>query len=167
MKTFTDNTGRTWTIAINIGEVKRVKDLLAVDLLEAVNGKLVQELIDDPVLLCDLVYCLCKNQADAAGISDEQFGCAMAGDAIDLATTALLEELVDFFPQRRRVVLAKAMSKARALESMGIEAASKYLDSDLPEKAMAEKIDELLKGSQGSGGLSGSLPESSESTPPS
>jgi len=177
MKTFTDNSGRVWSVTINVGAVKRVRDACGINLLDAVGGTLIQQLIDDPVLLADIVYCLVKDQADAAGITDEQFGRCLAGDAIDAATAAVLEELVDFFPLRRRTVLRKALEKARALEAMGIEAAGRYLDSDLPQRAMQERIDELLasrpnapstasSGPNSSGGTSGGSPESSGSTPP-
>ncbi len=100
MKTFTDNAGRTWTIAINVEAIKRVRGLLNVDLLEIVDGKLIERLIRDPVLLCDIVYAVCKPEADAKNVSDENFGRAMAGDAIEHATKALLEELVGFSPAR-------------------------------------------------------------------
>jgi hypothetical protein len=187
MKTFTDNTGRNWSVTINVGAVKRVRDACGVNLLDAVGGTLIQQLIDDPVLLADIVYCLVKDQTDAAGITDDQFGRCLAGDAIDAATAAVLEELVDFFPLRRRTILRKALEKAKALEAMGIEAAGRYLDSDLPQRAMQERIDELLasrpngpsvvslgpsdpstasSGLKASGGTSGGSPESSESTPP-
>jgi len=173
MKTFSDNTGRVWSVTINVGAVKRVRDACGVNLLDAVGGTLIQQLIDDPVLLADIVYCLVKDQADAAGITDEQFGRCLAGDAIDAATAAVLEELVDFFPLRRRTILRKALAKAKALEAMGIEAAGRYLDSDLPQRAMQERIDELLasrpsgpstasSGLKASGGTSGGSPESSE-----
>ncbi len=39
------------------------------------------------------------------------------GDAIDSATTALLEELVDFFPKGKRELLAKALGKLKTLEN--------------------------------------------------
>ena len=81
------------------------------NLLEVIEGKLLERLISDPVLLCDVIYSVCKPEADAKSVSDEDFGRAMAGDAIDAATTAVLEELVDFFPQGRRKVLAKALGK--------------------------------------------------------
>jgi len=74
MKTFTDNGGHTWTVAINVDAIKRVRSLLKNDLLEAVEGKLIERLRDDPILLCDVIYVLCKPEADAANISDEQFG---------------------------------------------------------------------------------------------
>jgi len=101
MKTFTDNAGRTWTIAINVDAIKRVRGLLDVDLLDILDGQLIERLYRDPVLLCDVVYAVCKPEADAKGVSDEDFGRAMAGDAIEHATKALLEELVGFSPSPR------------------------------------------------------------------
>jgi len=123
MKTFTDNAGRTWTIAINVDAIKRVKGLLAVHLLELVEGMLIERLIRDPVLLCDVVYVVCKPEADEKCVSDEDFGRAMAGDAIEHATKAFLEELVGFSPSPRdRANLARVlettwrvMDKARDL----------------------------------------------------
>lgn len=128
MRTFADNAGRTWTVAINVDSIKRVKSLLSVNLLDAIEGKLIEQLASDPVLLCDVIYVLCKPEADARNVSDEEFGRAMAGDAIDNATTALLEELVDFFPSGKRQVLAKAMAKLKTFQTKAIEAASKRLD---------------------------------------
>jgi len=101
MRKFTDNAGRTWALAVNVGAIKRVRGLLDVDLLEVVEGKLIERLIRDPVLLCDVVYAVCQPEADAQGVSDEDFGKAMAGDAIEHATKALLEELVGFSPSPR------------------------------------------------------------------
>ena len=113
MKTFSDNQGRTWTVTINVECIKRVKTLLGVNLLDAIEGELVERLVTDPVLLCDCVYAVCKPEAEARGITDEDFGRAMAGDAIEHACTALLEELVDFFPEPKRRVLAKAIDMDR------------------------------------------------------
>lgn len=101
MKTFTDNAGRTWTLTINVDAIKRVRGLLDVDLLEVVEGNLIERLIRDPVLLCDVVYAVCKPEVDTRGVSDEEFGRAMAGDAIEHATRSLLEELVSFSPSPR------------------------------------------------------------------
>jgi len=156
MKTFTDNTGRSWTIAVNVEAIKRVKSLLAVNLLDAIEGKLIEQLVDDPVLLCDVIYVLCGLQAGAAKVSDEDFGRSMAGDAIEAATTALLEELADFFPRGRRELLQKALAKLRTFEAKVLEAAAARLDSPELDRRLQETI---------AGGLSGNLPESSESTP--
>jgi len=100
MRTFVDASGRTWTIAINVAQVKRVRDALKIDLLD-LDKDLALELINDPVKLVDVIYVLCRDQALSATVSDEDFGRGMAGDAIDGATRALLEELADFFPNPR------------------------------------------------------------------
>jgi len=46
MKTFTDNAGRTWAVALNVTALKRVKSLVGVDLMDAVNdgGKLLERI---------------------------------------------------------------------------------------------------------------------------
>jgi hypothetical protein len=142
VKTFNDKAGRTWTVAINVDAIKRVKSLLGVNLLEAVEGKLIEQLVSDPVLLCDVLYVLCKPEADSKSISDEDFGRAMAGDAIDHGTTCLLEELVDFFPQAKRQVLAKALAKLKAFQTKAVLAASKRLD----DPALDRHLEQILSG---------------------
>lgn len=158
MKTFKDNADRTWAVTINVDAIKRVRSLLDIDLMQAVEGKLIERLIGDPVLLCDIIYCVCKEDADAKGITDEEFGRAMAGDAIELATTAMLEELVDFFPQGKRQLLTKALAKLETLQETMLTVVSERLDS--PELD-AELLAELRK----LGDSSGDSRASSDSIP--
>ena len=160
MKTFTDNAGRTWTVQVNVDTIKRVRDLAEVNLLEVIEGKLIERLTGDPILLCDVIYCLCKPEADAKSISDVDFGRAMGGDAIDIATTALLEELVDFFPQARRRVLSKALAKLNNLQARALAAVEARLDSPEMDRQFAESLRQIESGS-----LSGSVPASSASIP--
>ncbi len=42
-----------------------VRTLLQVNLLDAVEGQLIERLVTDPVLLCDCVYAICQPEADA------------------------------------------------------------------------------------------------------
>ena len=69
MHSFADTTGRQWTIAVNVASIKRVRDLAQVDLLKIVENKceLLARLYDDPILLVDVLYCVVKPDADAAG----------------------------------------------------------------------------------------------------
>jgi hypothetical protein len=107
--------------------------------------------------------------------TDEEFGRSMAGDAIDFATTALLEELVDFFPRDRRRLLSKALEKLKKLTGMAIAAVETRLDSGELEKQMAAALEELEQpdpppGVSGlppttPGDSSGSSPASSASNP--
>jgi hypothetical protein len=72
MRTFKDNAGRDWTVAVTVDAIKRVRTLAGVDLLEVVEGKLMERLVTDPVLLCDVIYSVCKPEADAKSVADRQ-----------------------------------------------------------------------------------------------
>lgn len=143
MKTFTDKTGREWNISVTVDAIKRVRSLLDVDLTEAAAGKLIQQLADNPVLLCDVIYCIVKPEADAKEISDEDFGKAMAGDAIDQATSAFLEDLVNFFPSRKREMLQKVLVKLKNLEAIAAEVVNKRLDSPELETQMRAELESI------------------------
>ena len=143
MKTFTDNAGRSWNISVTVDAIKRVRSLLDVDLMDAASGKLIHQLAEDPVLLCDVIYCIVKPQADEKEISDEDFGEAMAGDAIDQATSAFLEDLVNFFPSRRRVLLQKVLTKLKNLEAIAAEVVNKRLDSPELEEQMRAELESI------------------------
>ena len=153
MKTFTDNGGRTWTVALNVTTLKRVKSLCGVDLMDAVNdgGKLLERLASDPVLLCDVIFAICRDQAEAKSITDLDFGGAMAGDPIEAATTALLEELVDFFPRGKREVLRRALQKMRVYEEKFLKAAHMKLDDPKMDAAVDRAIESILTPGASSG----------------
>jgi len=103
MKRFTDARGRDWTVEINVSAIRRVRDLLDIDLtaLDEQDGALIKTLHDDPITLVDVLYVICKPQADRDGITDVQFGEGMAGDAIAHATEALIGEIINFTPSQR------------------------------------------------------------------
>ena len=128
MHTFNDTLGRTWTVTINVDAIRRVRALLDVNLLDAIEGKLLERLVTDPVLLCDILFALVQPEAQAKNITDEDFGKALGGDVLDHASSALLEELVDFFPSARRTVFRKALVKLKRLEGMAIETSGMRLD---------------------------------------
>lgn len=107
-RTFYDSAGRLWTPRIRVGELKRVKHLCGIDLLELVQptqperfAQLMARLLAEPILLIDILYCVCKDECDARGMTDEDFGRAMAGDVLDAAFDAILAAIIDFFPHRR------------------------------------------------------------------
>ncbi len=140
MTTFNDTQGRTWTVTINVDAIRRVRSLLNVNLLDAVDGNLLEQLVVDPVLLCDILFALVQPEAQAKNVSDEDFGRALGGDALDQATTALLEGLADFFPSGKRAVFRKALAKLKQLEALALETTSKRLESDELEQRMREQL---------------------------
>ena len=136
MHSFVDNSRRTWEVAINVAAVKRIRGLLGIDLYALVDDgfRSLSKLVADPVTLADVLYCLCKDQADKQSISDEDFGRALAGDAITQAADAFVEELIDFFPDARaRASLRKAIEAGKTVRDKVLSHAEKILDSIDPE----------------------------------
>jgi hypothetical protein len=162
MKCFKDNQNRNWTIVVNVAAVKRVRSLLEINLLDVVkldeknrpNVNLLEQLASDPVLLCDVIYCICKPEADAQNISDEDFGMAMGGDAIEHATTALLEELVDFFPEAKRLVLRKLMNAGEKVKHQMEKALKLELDNPQLDKELEKQVTQYITSSTSSPELS-------------
>lgn len=121
MRNFKDNQGRSWQIALNVYEMKRIRAILGIDLVNvitlskdgAVKVDLVDRIANDPCLLVDILWVLVETKAKELGVSDVDFGRSLAGAAIEEATKAFLDELVDFFPGAKRLFLGKAVSLAR------------------------------------------------------
>ena len=141
MATFKDTAGNEWTPAVTVASVKRVRQLLDLDLLDLQEGGVLQRLAQDHVLLVDVLYVVCKDQADHHGITDEAFGGAMRGDVLAEATDAFLEELAVFFPRQKREILLKMLTKFRAMEGQALARVSQVLDSPKLEEDFQKALD--------------------------
>ncbi len=89
----------------------------------------------------------------------------MAGDVIEHACTALLEELVDFFPQPKRQVLAKALLRLRQLEAKAIALASTRLDDPRWDETLEAALRDTPLPATTPGASSGNSPALSASIP--
>lgn len=157
MHSFRDNAGRVWTVTINVAAIKRVRGLVGVDLYKLIDDgfKPLGALVGDPVRLADVLYCLCKDEADAKQITDEDFGRALAGDAITLAADAFVEELVDFFPDARtRASLTKVLTAGRKVRDKLLTHAKVVIETFDVDQAASKLIASF-----------GNSPASSASTP--
>ena len=162
MRQFTDTKERVWDVELNVRQMKRVRDVLGIDLVNVIqagkDGAVATDTLDrvanDPILLVDILWVLCEGQAKTAGVTDDDFGSSLAGDSISDATRAFLDELVDFFPGARRLFLKKAVDLARKFETE---------NAQMLEKALASpEFEERLKTSLRPPAVSG---ESAASTP--
>ena len=151
MKNFVDVAGRVWVVDVNVATIKRVRSLAGVNLLEVVEGDLIERLSGDPILLADVLYAICQPQALRDNVADEQFGEALAGDAISLATTALLESLVAFFPEPRRRLLEKAAAKYRQVQDKAMAMIEAKLESPQLETRLLRQLERELTLQESSG----------------
>lgn len=148
MKVFKDSNGQDWQIILNVLQMKRVRAALGIDLVNvitldkdgAVKVDLIDRIANDPCLLVDILWVIVQDQAKSIGVTDEQFGTALVGDAIERATAAFLDELVDFFPGARRLFLKKAVDLARKYAGEWTTVLAKALESPELEKKIAESM---------------------------
>ena len=148
MQVFKDANGRDWEVVLNVFQMKRVRAALGVDLINVIeldkDGQVRVDMIDrianDPCLLVDILWVLVQDQAMRSGVTDEQIGTALAGDAIEGAAKAFLDELVDFFPGAKRLFLAKAVGLARKFGGELKEALEKALDDPGLEDRVRESL---------------------------
>lgn len=135
-------------VVINVSAIKRVRALCNIDLASVVTldgakkprFELLEQLSGDPVLLVDVLYAICKNEADKLGVGDIEFGESMSGDAINEATEAFLGELIDFFPEAKRKVLQKIHSAAQRFDLKSKE----HLQKILNDPELDNRIEQAL-----------------------
>jgi hypothetical protein len=158
MKTFLDNAGRTWVIQIHVTAVKRVRALIDVDLFALIDDEMkgLAKLMADPCSLVDVIFVLCQDEAGKLGISDEDFGRAMAGDAIERGRDAFLAELIDFFPDPKvRGALQKVMEISKRIQQARLD----RLDVMVDEIDVEAEVKKLMKSSTGLQVASESIPD--------
>ena len=128
--------GKQFDCVINIASMKRVKETLQLNLMECVSGDLMQRLSIDPCLLVDVLYVLHRPQCEMMGISDEQFGEGLFGDALDAASKAFTDALVEFFPTKQAKLMRLAMDKAEQEAEEAFQKAEEAIArGSLPKKS--------------------------------
>jgi hypothetical protein len=130
-------------LSINITTLKHVLAKTGIDLLDVEEGRAFKE-IANPYKLGDVLFVLCKQQADNAGVSDEAFGAALAGDATEKASDALVDEMIDFFPQSRREILRELITRGTALLQSRQELLRKQILNGEIERRFEASIQEEL-----------------------
>lgn len=136
---FVDTEGKRWTIALTIGTVRDVKATIGVDLLD-IKGNALQNLYSNPLDLADCLYILCRAEADRAGISDEDFGRRLGGDAMDQAAAALVQAIVFFSPKHMREPMKVAAEKVDQLMERQAAAAVAWLQSEEGDAEISKVI---------------------------
>jgi hypothetical protein len=116
--------------------MKRVKSLTGVHLGTVLhdNAKPLADLLNDPIALVDVIFVLCKEQADRLHVSDEMFAAGLVGEVYETAADAFVEALIDFFPPSRgraiRMFFAKAKEAALAMMQQAEEQMDQLTPSD-------------------------------------
>lgn len=141
-QTFKDSQDRTWEVNLDGPKIKAVRSELGVDLLSAT---IFEQLESDTVLLVDVIYLLCKSQADGQTVSATQFGESLVGDPIDEATESLINAIVAFSPARKRSLLRNLAQKNREQMEAAEEAVMDKMQDPNLMKRFREALDKKME----------------------
>lgn len=169
MKTFTSTVNGkpiTWELGFSVALFRRIKALLGLDLMEPTKPlSATDERQTVFVLHCDLAtfvdaaFVSVQKQAEAIGVTDEDFGESLDDAAFVACRKAFFEEWADFF--ERLGVTAQAAGLRKTLEIY--QKAGSRIDN-VPAEALMTEVDKALD--QWTAGLSSTnSPDSSASIP--
>lgn len=124
MKNFSDTQGHTWSIILNIGTVKKVRDRLGINLLQPGDGDppLLTRLATDPILLGDVIAVLIEKQFDLYKVTADNIYEFFDGETMKNGESAFFEELELFFRNNGRTDQALATKKLVEAKTTDIKA---------------------------------------------
>lgn len=151
MQSFKDSKGNIWTVEINVGAIKRVRAICGINILDVItvtddgkpNTELLDRLSEDPVLLVDTLYAVCMPEVEKRGMTDEEFGMSFDGDSLVAASHALLDGIVDFFPEAKRRMFRKVLTASRRFEDATNRYLAETLDSGKLDEALESQLQKL------------------------
>lgn len=150
MQSFKDAKGRQWVVSINGATLKRIEQLLGLDLFEAIYDTKNPLKVSTQI---DIIYAICKKQADGLGVTDEEFGEEMYGDVLGNAQRAFEDAIVNFFTDsQKREAMKQVIEKSRIVQTIATQHMRSQVERLQPESIAKQFID-----------ISGNVPESSES----
>ncbi|WP_348700895.1 hypothetical protein [uncultured Limnobacter sp.] len=146
MSKFTDTEGRVWNVQLTVHLVKEVKQRLDVDLLDEQVHETLTLLTGDIVKSVDVLYILCSSQADKNEISDVEFGESLYGDVLFEGINAMVEALIDFFPNpKKRMWIRRLWEKSTSHMDKTNDEMLNLLDDEKIEKELEHQREQSKK----------------------
>jgi len=133
---FTDKENRLWSCDINMSVIRRVKNDTGKNLLTFIDQ--IEEVEKDPLLVIDLLVALYRDEFTRRGITEDEFVNAIEGDVFEQALNSLIDSLVEFLPENKKKVLAKAIGSLRKQQDRQQQELEKQLDKEILEQEKQE-----------------------------
>ena len=157
MKSFADKNKQVWDIELNIGAAIRLKSRLGIDIENVItlnnqakpeDISVLEKISSDAIFLFNIIYVLCEKQCKERNLSEEDFAESFDAESIELATEALLDEIVNFSRPAKRKVLEQLRRISREFSAK----AGQKLDEVLMDPEFQKTIElELEKAINESG----------------
>jgi len=159
MRSVVDNAGREWKIEGTLPNFERVKRDVDVDMLTLQTTQQCLRQIDDAYTLVRVLYTFVQHQAEAQGVTPEEFGTAWNADSLSAGADAIIEETIFFSRSRLRPALTMAFKAAKKKEEQEFAA----IEAALPE--IEVRMAQALASTGIPTDSATSVPASSESSP--
>ena len=98
MRLFKDAAGREWEVKLTIGSAKKLSERLKPFEIDLMNIEQVLVRFADILFFTEVIWETVRDQAEAKGITADEFLDAFSGDLLYRARQAWLNEYIDFFP---------------------------------------------------------------------
>jgi len=143
MALFRDANGRQWSLTVTVEDLRAVKDALDIHLTKLVDTdpQMLFELAADPIRCVDVIWVLCRSQAERYGVDERQFGRSLSQESFDLAGKALVRAVFDFFPKGRSEPMLRLLDKTEQAMAMQLQKISSSIEEMSPEAMLTQAID--------------------------
>lgn len=133
---FTDKHNREWDLALNAPVLRDIRETYKIN-LTALDSDPLNQLEANPELLVDVLYLICKDQADAISVTSRDFGKGLK-PSLDEPIQALVNAIVNFFPAGKRSAVQSALIAQQKASNKALEQLTQRLTSQ-------ETVDKIVK----------------------
>lgn len=165
MPTFKDTKDREWNLLIDGLLIEQIRDHGDPEFLKGEPTETTSRIDDDPVLLCGVIWILCKEQATARGIDQKEFYTGVVAHALESASRALTDAIQSFIPPRQRELLAVGAARNEKFREIAARKGMAVLNDPNLEAEMEAFVDAKLAELLTPLKSVGNTPASSVSTP--
>lgn len=139
--TFQDLKNRSWVLRLTAPLLKDIEQMFGVKLTSFDKDPL-SALATDPVMLVDVLYVICRDQADKVGITDREFGESLP-EGLETPVMALRGAIINFFPPGKRSAIQRALLAAEEVSNKTLQKMVDHLDQSSVKDLMSQKAVEL------------------------
>lgn len=161
MPSFKDNKGRSWLVELDAPTVQKIRrdtcgisgcrhrpltnsQCEGVDLWD-LSGKSFQKMDFDTVLMVDVLWLICEEQAIARDISEMDFAKALRGEVLPEATNAMLKASVESLDPTKRRFLERAAATRHRHEELALNRTIEKIESPETEALLLENLDNKIE----------------------
>lgn len=133
------NNGQAFTLELDTPLIREVRKELDIDLVASdMSGE--AKAASDIATLVDVLWILCREQAEKNGISADVFGRGIKGDSWEAAVLALRRAIAFFSPSSSRSIRLAQIAAEERLQRAGAAAALAKMTDEKAMKAIEDQI---------------------------